>query len=282
MKKILLFLIILMCNYVYAQTNEMCGSEGCSHRKMNGKHILLNNDASPNSPVHSFDVLAYKLYVDIYNCFITPFPKSYTGNLRMPTRIDSTVNSIKLHANNLSLGIDTVRASNIPFTFTHTANILTINLDRTYTPGDQIVVDIIFHHNNVTDNSFYVSNGMCFTDFPPEGARGFFPCWDKPGDKATWDFTARVPTNVLLGSNGRLADSIVSGGAIFYNWISRDPISTYLMTMIGKVNYNLDVIWWKKISNPNDSVPIRFYWNTGESGLANIKSKMPAMMTRYS
>lgn len=265
-----------------AQTSEISGAYQCSHGKMNRKFIPQNTDLSPNSPVHSFNVLEYKLNIDIYNCFITPFPKSFTGTNQMTFRVDSVINSIKLNANNTSLGIDTIKIGATVLTFIHVSNIVTINLDRTYNPGETVVMNIIYHHNNVTDNSFYVSNGMVFTDFPPEGARGFFPCWDKPGDKATWNFTARVPTTVLLGSNGRLADSTVNGGAIFYNWISRDPISTYLMTMIGKVNYNLDVIWWKKISNPNDSTPIRFYWNTGEGGLANIKLKMPAMMTRYS
>ncbi|MBP9095145.1 MAG: T9SS type A sorting domain-containing protein [Ignavibacteria bacterium] len=277
---------VLLLLFVYclsiAQTSDVSGAYQCSHGKMNRKFIPQSTDLSPNSPVHSFNVLEYKLNIDIYNCFITPFPKSFTGTNQMTFRADSVINSIKLNANNTSLGIDTIKIGAAVLTFTHVSNIVTINLDRTYNPGETVVMNIAYHHNNVTDNSFYVSNGMVFTDFPPEGARGFFPCWDKPGDKATWNFTARVPTTVLLGSNGRLADSTVNGGAIFYNWISRDPISTYLMTMIGKVNYNLDVIWWKKISNPNDSTPIRFYWNTGEGGLANIKSKMPAMMTRYS
>jgi len=282
MKIFTLFLFLLIYGLSIAQTSDVSGAYQCSHGKMNRKFIPQSTDLSPNSPVHSFNVLEYKLYIDIYNCFITPFPKSFTGTNQMTFRADSVTNSIKLNANNTSLGIDTIKIGAAVLTFTHVSNIVTINLDRTYNPGETVVMNIAYHHNNVTDNSFYVSNGMVFTDFPPEGARGFFPCWDKPGDKATWNFTARVPTTVLLGSNGRLADSTVNGGAIFYNWISRDPISTYLMTMIGKVNYNLDVIWWKKISNPNDSTPIRFYWNTGEGGLANIKSKMPAMMTRYS
>lgn len=282
MKIFTLLLLLFVYSLSIAQTSDVSGAYECSHGKMNRQFTPQSTDLSPNSPVHSFNVLEYKLNIDIYNCFITPFPKSFTGTNQMTFRVDSVINSIKLNANNTSLGIDTIKIGATVLTFTHVSNIVTINLDRTYNPGETVVMNIAYHHNNVTDNSFYVSNGMVFTDFPPEGARGFFPCWDKPGDKATWNFTARVPTTVLLGSNGRLADSTVNGGAIFYNWISRDPISTYLMTMIGKVNYNLDVIWWKKISNPNDSTPIRFYWNTGEGGLANIKSKMPAMMTRFS
>ncbi|MBS1493834.1 MAG: T9SS type A sorting domain-containing protein [Bacteroidetes bacterium] len=282
MKIFTLFFLLFVYGLSFAQRSEISGAFECSHGKMNRKFIPQSTDLSPNSPVHSFNVLDYKLNLDIYNSFITPYPKSFKGTNQVTLRVDSTLHSIQLNAVNTSLGIDTVKIGSTLLSYTHLSNIVLIMLDRTYNPGETIILYIAYHHNEVSDTHYNVSNGMVFTDFPPEGARYVFPCWDKPGDKATLNLTARVPTNVLLGSNGRLADSTVSGGAIFYNWISRDPISTYLITFIGKVNYNLDVIWWKKISNPNDSIPLRFYWNTGESGLANIKSKMPGMITRYS
>lgn len=284
MKKIILLLLLSLCgNWANSQTDNMSGADVCSHGKMSkGTTHTLHEFDSPNTPVHSYNVQEYKLNLDIYNCFISPYTKAYTGTNQITFRVDSTLNSIKLNALNTSIGIDTVKIGTTPLIFTHVNDVVTITLDRTYNPGETAVVKVSFHHNNVTAEGFYASGGMIFTDCEPEGARGWFPCWDKPSDKAKWDLTARTPTNALLGSNGRLADSTVSGGAIFYRWISKDPITTYLMTMIGKVNYNLDVIWWKKLSNPSDSIPIRFYWNTGETGLANIKTKMIPMMTRFS
>ncbi|HMS63714.1 MAG TPA: M1 family aminopeptidase [Ignavibacteria bacterium] len=283
MKNILLIFILSVCSIAYSQADKLSGSEECSKKRMNGKNSVHTIEFdSPNTPVHSFNILNYKLNLDIYNCFISPYPRSFTGTNEIIIKIDTSLNSINLNANNASLVIDTVRLGSLPLTYTHSGNILNITLDRTYTPGETVIIKISYHHNNVTDKSFYASGGMVFTDCEPEGARGWFPCWDKPSDKATLDLTVRVPATVVLGSNGRLADSIVSGGAIFYRWISRDPIATYLMTMIGKVGYNLDIVYWKKLSNQNDSIPIRFYWNTGETGLANIKAKMPLMMTRYS
>lgn len=284
MKKLFLLLLLSCCgNWANSQTDNLIGADVCSHGKMSKNYAHLNHEFdSPNTPLHSFNVLEYKLNLDLYNCFISPYTKAFTGTNQITFRVDSTLNSIKLNALNTSIGIDTIKIGSTSLTYTHASNVVAINLDRTYNAGETVVMKISYHHNNVTAAGFYASNGMVFTDAEPEGARGWFPCWDKPSDKATWDLTARTPTTVILGSNGRLADSTVNGGAIFYHWVSRDPIATYLMTMIGKVGYNLDVIWWKKISNPNDSIPIRFYWNTGESGLANIKSKMPSMMTRFS
>ncbi len=284
MKKLIILFALFFCSYnIYAQIDGMSGVDACSQKKTRMSYASLHNEFdSPNTPLHSYNVLEYKLNLDIYNCFITPYPKSFTGTNQITFRVDSTLNSIKLNANNLSLGIDTIKIGNTSLAYTQVSDLLSVTLDRTYNPGETVVMKIVYHHNNATDNSFYVSGGMVFTDAEPEGARGWFPCWDRPSDKALWDFTARVPTTVILGSNGRLADSTVNGGAIFYHWVSANPIATYLMTMIGKVGFNLDVVWWHKLSNPADSIPIRFYWNTGESGLANIKTKMPQMMTRYS
>ncbi|MGA7160194.1 MAG: M1 family aminopeptidase, partial [Bacteroidota bacterium] len=117
-----------------------------------------------------------------------------------------------------------------------------------------------------------------------EGARKWFPCWDRPSDKATLDLTAKVPAAVKLGSNGRMADSTKTADTIYYHWISRDPIATYLMVMTGKVGYNQDKVFWKKISNPSDSIPILFYWNAGESValLDDIETKIVPMTTYYS
>lgn len=278
---ILLSLFVLQSG-LYSQ-DLIEGSKICSERKSSViRSPEINNFDSQNSPVHSYDVIEYKLNLDIYNCFISPYPKSFKASNEIYARADSVINSIQLNAVNTSLVIDSVKLNSLSLTYTHTSNILTVNLDRTYNPSETFRIKIYYRHNNVTDNGFYASNGMVFTDAEPEGARSWFPCWDRPSDKAKTDLTVKVPYTVVLGGNGRLADSVRTGDTIYYHWNSRDVVTTYLTTMIGKVNYNLDMLYWKKISNPNDSIQMRFYWNTGESGLANIKTKMPSMVTRFS
>jgi hypothetical protein len=51
--------------------------------------------------------------------------------------------------------------------------------------------------------------------------------------------------------------------------------------MSAKVNYNLDIIYWHKLSNPNDSIPFRFYYNAGEDP-SYIESIIRPMTTYYS
>ncbi|MFA5012508.1 MAG: M1 family aminopeptidase [Ignavibacteria bacterium] len=219
---------------------------------------------SPNTPRHSYDVLNYKLNVDLYNCYFSPYTKAFNASNIITFKVDSTLNNIKLNATNTSLAIDSIRLVNgTALTFTHTSNILTVNLDRTYNVGEVVDIKINYRHLNVTDASFYNSgsSGYVFTDAEPEGARGWFPCWDRPSDKATVDITAKVPLSlqVRLGSNGRLNDSTITGDSLFYHWISRDPVSTYLVVMTSKTGYTLNIVYWHPPSHPSDSIPLRLY-----------------------
>ena len=289
MKKLfLLFLLaVLFTGSSYTQDfSKMKGSEICSMKKSKISHpenFFQDSPNSVNTPRHSFDVLNYKLNLDIFRCYASPYPKNFVASNIITFRVDSTLTYIKLNANNTSLAIDSVRLmSGTNLTFTHTSNIVTINMDRTYNVGEIVNVKVNYRHLNVTDASFYVSSqGYVFTDAEPEGARGWFPCWDKPSDKATLDLTVKVPLTVRLGSNGRLNDSTVTGDSLYYHWISRDPISTYLVTMTSKVGYTIDIVYWHKLSNPSDSIPIRLYSPAGTSS-AVVKNVMVQMTTYYS
>jgi aminopeptidase N len=276
-KNTAIFILFTVILCVSIQAQERKGANYCSDKKMNS--LLVSIEDIMSGPLHSFDVLDYKLDLNIYNCFISPYPKSFTGSIIVTFKVDSVLSSISLNAVNASLVIDSVRLSGV--SFTHSSNILTINLNRSYAVGETTQVKIYYRHNNITDNAFNVSNGMVFTDCEPEGARKWFPCWDRPSDKATIDLRAKTPATVKLGSNGRLADSTKNVDTIYYHWVSRDPVATYLTVISAKVNYGLDIVKWINPSNPNDTVPIRFYYNAGEN-LTNAKQIIIPMTTYYS
>jgi len=238
------------------------GSAYCSQKKQNYGNKPEDLSWALSSTPHSFNVLNYKLDLDLYLCYSSPYSHLFEGKNIITFSVDSTLSSISLNAVNTSLIIDSVGLSGI--SFIHVNNLLTIQLDRVYNPGEIVTVKINYHHKDVTDNAFYAKNGFVFTDCEPEGARKWFPCWDSPSDKATLDLTAKVPASVKLGSNGILADSILIADTLWYHWISNQNVATYLMVITSKVDYNLDILYWHKISNPSDSIPIRFYYNQGE------------------
>jgi aminopeptidase N len=285
MKKLLSLCILLILGTIATAQDYsgMTGAEICSQNKMKRAAFINPLDASPNTPRHTYDVLNYRLNLDIYNCFKTSV-RTFTGTEQITFRVDSTLNSIQLNAVYTSIGIDSARllsGTSLGFTHSSTTNMLTINLDRTYNPGETVNIVLRYNHKNVADGSFNVGSGYVFTDCEPEGAREWFPCWDKPSDKATFDITLKVPSNVQIGSNGKLADSTASADTIWYHWNSRDPLSTYLAVLTGKTNYLCDIVWWHKLSNPNDSIPLRLYYSSGEN-ITPTKTALPGMTTIFS
>ena len=266
---------------LFAQMELRNGAEYCSLKRMK-RGTSLQKISSAASPVHSYDVLRYSLNLDLYENFSSPFPHTFTASNTVTLRIDSAVSSIKLHAVKSSLSIQSVTLGTKALTFAQDADFATITLDTVRNPGETLVLKIVYKHNDVADGSFNVaSDGMVFTDAEPEGARYWFPCWDSPADKALLDLTAKVPGSVLLGSNGRLADSTKNGDTITYHWVSRDPIATYLVVISAKVGYKLDLVYWHPPAHPQDSIPFRFYSNAGENN-SSIRSRIGPMASRYS
>lgn len=276
--RILLPFLLLSFLSSFAQTeNGMQGSEICAHGKLMRPLGELKSQRSPGSPVHSFDVLNYNLDFDIYHCYTSPYPKSFTATNIITFKAVDALSFIKLNAVQSSLQISSV--GHAATSFTHAADTLTLFLDREYLPGEIAEVRIDYTHLNVNDGAFYTGDGFVFTDSEPQGARKWFPCWDEPYDKATLTLRAKVPSNVKLGSNGRLADSLTVADTTWFTWVSRDPVATYIMVMASRVNYNLDIVYWTKPGPPYDTIPFRFYYNPGENP-APIKNQI-ALLADY-
>ena len=240
---------------------------------------ILAADTAHFYTKHSFDVLKYKLDIGIYQCFFSPFPKTFSAKQRISLRVDSVLNTISLNAVNTSMFIDSVGMAGS--SFSHGNDTLKIMLDRTYQPGEILDVSIFYRHKNVSDQGFYAFYGTVYTDSPPEGARKWMPCWDRPSDKVTWELNAKVPLTARLGSTGLLADSTISGDTISYHWISEIPVSTYLITLSAKIDFLIHTRYWHKLTSPNDSIPIRIYYKPGES-IARIDTSILPLTNFYS
>jgi aminopeptidase N len=281
MKKLCIFLLLAIFGVVtVAGQNKLSdkGSYICSQKK-SGNPYNVQSFRSPNSPRHTFDVRNYTLSFDLFNNYQYPYSHHFNAIEVITLKVDTALNVIKLNAVNTSIVIQDVGLA--AASYVHTDDTLAITLDRIYNPGEVVSVRIDYSHNNIEDGGFYVNGGFVFTDNEPEGARKWFPCYDHPADKATLDLTAKVPSNVLFASNGRLEDSTRVADTTWFHWISRDPIATYLMVMTSKANYHLDVIDWHPPYNPEDSIPFRFYYNNGENP-GTIEQQVPLMASYFS
>ena len=227
-----------------------------------------------------FDILKYNLEVDLFNNYQQPYPHSFDGKLEIEFKALDELTQLKLNASSFSMMINSVSDDDV--SFQHKSDTLYVQFNKPIKKNSIRRITIKYHHNDVVDGAFFVKDGMLFTNNAPQGARKWFPCFDHPSDKALFELKAKTPADVLLGSNGLLVDSTKIADTIFYNWRTIYPLSTYLVVISSKKNYQLDEIEWKSLLGRK--IPVRFYWNEGEnqSALNLIKSITPQMMDYFS
>lgn len=242
--------------------------------------ISLNAFAQDRSD-RPYNVISYNLDLNLFDCFLFPFPRSFPAMEKISVMALSRLDNISFDAFNGSLNIDSVSISGK--TFTHSGNKLNIGLDRTYDSLEVFDVQIYYRHLDVKDSAFITGKGIVYTDCEPVGARRWFPCNDVPDDKALVEIISRVPVNTELCANGILKDSVVSDDTLIYNWTSIYPVATYLVAVIGKTDFNLDVDNYTKPGS-GENIQLRYYWQKGETAynLKNVKSSVPEMLDLFS
>ncbi len=79
--------------------------------------------------------------------------------------------------------------------------------------------------NRTRDGNVYVVS-------EPDGARSWFPCDDRPADKATFSIRVDVPDRVTAAANGHLVPTGVHAGRRTWHWEMGHPMATYLATVV--------------------------------------------------
>ena len=104
----------------------------------------------------------------------------------------------------------------------------------------------------------------------------WFPTYDFPNDKMTWDVVATVPRGMTAVSNGRLiSDVVAKDGSSTFTWRQDKPSATYLVSLI--------VAPLVKIHDTWRAVPVDYYVYREDSALARPLYKItPDMIDTYS
>ncbi len=104
----------------------------------------------------------------------------------------------------------------------------------------------------------------------------WFPTYDFPNDKMTWEVVATVPRGMTAVSNGRLASDVVAkDGSRTVVWRQDKPSATYLVSFI--------VAPLVKIHDTWRTVPVDYYVYHDDSALARPLFKVtPDMIDTYS
>ncbi|MGH7583468.1 MAG: M1 family aminopeptidase [Gemmatimonadales bacterium] len=79
----------------------------------------------------------------------------------------------------------------------------------------------------------------------------WFPTYDFPNDKMTWEVIATVPREDLAISNGRLVSNVVTGAERTMRWSQELPSATYLVSLIVAPLAHIHDTW--------QGIPVEYY-----------------------
>src|SRR5437773_9916525 len=104
----------------------------------------------------------------------------------------------------------------------------------------------------------------------------WFPTYDFPNDKMTWEVVATVPKGMNAVSNGRLVSDVTAkDGSRTVDWLQERPSATYLVSLV--------VAPLVKIHDAWRTVPVDYYVYPEDSVLARPLFKItPDMIDTYS
>lgn len=177
------------------------------------------------------DATFYDLRLDL-----DPVTRVVRGDVAIEARVGSASLAAVLLDFDSTLHVDSLRVDGAPATFTHSTDDLTVQLGRTYVPGEPVRIEVLYAGTPSTSGSlhFDTRNGqpVIWTLSEPYGSRTWWPCQDTPADKAdSVHVDLTVPANLLAVSNGTLADTINTGGWTTWQWRERYPITPYLVSV---------------------------------------------------
>ncbi|HEX4823953.1 MAG TPA: M1 family aminopeptidase [Candidatus Polarisedimenticolaceae bacterium] len=144
-----------------------------------------------------------------------------------------------------NMGIVSIFRGATQLTYTRPTNVLDILLDQPFGVGQTFVVKV--NYSGVPDATGFGSiswrktgsaaiGSAVSTLSEPEGARSWWPCKDRPDDKATVEEWWTVPSTWIATGNGVLIGSGPNGtGKTRYKWKPTDPLTTYLVSVTASV-----------------------------------------------
>ena len=146
-------------------------------------------------------------------------------------------------------------------TWTRPGDLVTVDLDRTYTTGETVVVSVTYSGDPAGDAFGWSSADgldMIWTLSEPYGSREWWPCKDLNTDKAdSLDIRVTVPDNLIVASNGLLVSDIDNGSTRTFHWRTNYPTVTYLVSLAIHP-YTMYSDWYTPLGG-GDPMEVQFY-----------------------
>lgn len=193
--------------------------------------LMQAHDEAKTENMELYDVTFYNLEMEL-----NPGTHILSGTTTILAEVlDASLATMDLNlTGNMSVSATTAGGSGA--THTHSSNVLTVTLDRTYLAGEMVTVTVDYSGNPEGDNFGWDTFGgdpLIWTLSEPFGARDWWPCKDLNTDKAdSVDLHVTVPDDLIVASNGLLqSETIPEPGKKTFFWKERYAIPTYLVSL---------------------------------------------------
>ena len=241
----LVFLLILAAFVFNAQAREKIKS---------GKENTVEGYISPNQ--YDIDILNYDLSIDLY-----PKQKFLKGNATL-TGVITNKKISRLDLNfydNLKITNATIDGYSAKYERTSTG----ISFPLNEVLKDTFKVNIVYEGTpkRLGLSSFVFgeinSHSVVYSLNEPDYASTWFPCDDRPDDKALLDIKITNDTSQVSVSNGKLIGITTEGSRKTYRWKTVYPISTYLICLYSSNYKEFDDKYFSQ--DKTDTMAIKYF-----------------------
>ncbi len=201
-----------------------------------GNSTVLDPDVDKDSSYvlpaqYDIDVLHYLIKIALH-----PEVKQISGDVTITAKVLHSADSLFLNFYE-NLLIDSVLVNSKISTYTRSERNLSLPNNRLSTSSDTFVIRIIYHGSpkNLGFSSFVFGevndNLMVSTLSEPYFASTWFPCNDRPDDKALMDMYITSDSVYTSISNGKLMDSVTHDSLRTFHYKTFYPIAPYLICL---------------------------------------------------
>lgn len=182
----------------------------------------------PGHGSHAYDVTHYNLELDY-----AVGSNLLVGNATLTLRLNDAHDKLRVDLHKLrveKLQIEGLKAVK----FRQSQGHLHITLPREMAAGTELAVSIRYRGNpgvirdRAGEAGWEELTDGALTASQPGGAPSWFPCNDRPSNKATYRFTVRVDANYFVVANGNRVAQDRRGSTCTWIYEEPHPISTYL------------------------------------------------------
>ena len=239
---------------------------------------LMANDHYTRS--HDYDLIHQRIVVSHFNWDSASFDGTVTTTLvsKRPG-----LAAVILDEGPLLTNLRITDRGGRTLTASRSGDSLTITPTRPLRFGDTLVFTVSYR-GRVTGGhglTFITSDGLAhrpnqvWSQGEDHDNHYWFPTYDFPNDKMTWEMVATVPSADLAISNGKLVSNVVAGANRTMTWNQSSPSATYLVSLI--------VAPLARIHDSWQGVPVDYYTYHDDSTRAwRLFHVTPDMIDVYS